>query len=240
MLLFPSSIRASDLVERRLNGKEPPMGRLHIFDMDGTLIRGSSCNIELARVLGKVDEFRALDALFMTKAIDSPEYARRAYSMWSSLTEDVVASAFAAAPWLTGIVEVWQDITARGEYCAVISLSPSFFVGRLRGWGVHEVRASQFPDVPFPIGTTFSDVGVLNAESKVVFADELCARYGLARADCVAYGDSMSDAALFAAVPTSVAVNGDHHVSGLATHVYAGGDLREAYGLVRERSAAAI
>lgn len=216
------------------------MSRLHIFDMDGTLIRGSSCNIELARVLGKVDEFRALDALFAGKAIDSPEYARRAYSMWSSLTEDVVASAFDGAPWLAGIVEVWQDITARGEYCAVISLSPSFFVGRLRRWGVHEVRASQFPEVPFPLGTTFSDVGVLDAASKVVFADELCARYGLNRADCVAYGDSMSDAALFAAVPTSVAVNGDHHVAGLATHTYAGGDLRDAYGLVRDRAAAVI
>jgi phosphoserine phosphatase len=213
---------------------------LHIFDMDGTLIRGSSCNIELARVLGKVEEFRALDAAFVAQRIDSPEYARRAYSMWSSLTEDVVASAFEGAPWLAGISEVWADITARGEYCAVISLSPSFFVGRLRRWGVHEVRASQFPEVPFPIGTTFSDVGVLDAGSKVVLADELCARYGLSRADCVAYGDSMSDAVLFAAVPTSVAVNGDHHVSGLATHAYAGGDLREAYGLVRDRRVAVI
>lgn len=216
------------------------MSRLHIFDMDGTLIRGSSCNIELARVLGKIEEFRALDAEFVAGRVDSPEYARRAYSMWSSLTEDVVASAFDAAPWLAGIGEVWADITARGEYCAVISLSPSFFVGRLRRWGVHEVRASQFPEVPFPIGTTFSDVGVLDAGSKVVLADELCARYGLNRADCVAYGDSMSDAALFAAVPTSVAVNGDHHVSGLATHAYAGGDLREAYSLVRDRRVAVL
>jgi len=206
--------------------------------MDGTLIRGSSCNIELARVLGQVDEFRALDALFGAQSIDSPEYARRAYSMWSSLTEDVVASAFAAAPWMAGIVEVWQDITERGDYCAVISLSPSFFVGRLSRWGVHEVRASRFPEIPFPAGTSFSDVGVLDAASKVVFADELCTRYGLDRADCVAYGDSMSDAALFAAVPTSVAVNGDHHVRGLATYAYAGDDLREAYGLVRDRSAA--
>jgi phosphoserine phosphatase len=216
------------------------LSRLHIFDMDGTLIRGSSCNIELARVLGKAEEFRALDAAFVTQRIDSPEYARRAYGMWSSLTEDVVACAFAGAPWLAGIGEVWSEITERGEYCAVISLSPSFFVSRLRQWGVHEVRASQFPDVPFPAGTRFSDVGVLDARSKVVFADELCRRYGLSRGDCVAYGDSMSDAALFAAVPTSVAINGDHHVSGLATHNYSGGDLREAYGIVRDRRACAL
>ncbi|NUT37772.1 MAG: HAD-IB family phosphatase [Hamadaea sp.] len=209
------------------------MSRLHIFDMDGTLIRASSANIELAKVIGKVDEFRALDGQFAAGIVDSAGYARRAYTMWAGLTEDVVARAFAAAPWLAGIREVWRDITERGEHCAVISLSPSFFVGRLRAWGVHETRAAVFPDVPFPVGTTLDPRGVLNPQSKVLLTDELCAQYGVSRADCVAYGDSMSDAALFAAVPTAVAVNGDHHVRDLATHAYAGDDLRDAYALVR-------
>ena len=209
------------------------MSRLHLFDMDGTLIRDSSANIELAKVIGKVDEFRSLDGEFAAGAVDSAEYARRAYTMWSALTEEVVAAAFARAPWLAGIREVWTEITERGEYCAVISLSPSFFVRRLSGWGVHEVRAAVFPDVPFPAGTTLDVCGVLSPQSKVLIADELCARYGVTRADCVAYGDSMSDAVLFAAVPTAVAINGDHHVQDLATHAYSGGDLREAYELVR-------
>jgi phosphoserine phosphatase len=209
------------------------MSRLHLFDMDGTLIRDSSANIELAKVIGKVDEFRSLDGQFATGAVDSAEYARRAYTMWSALTEDVVAAAFARAPWLAGIQEVWTEITERGEYCAVISLSPSFFVQRLRQWGVHEVHAAAFPDVPFPAGTTLDGCGVLSPQSKVTITDELCVRYGVTRSDCVAYGDSKSDAALFAAVPTAVAINGDHHVRSLATHAYSGGDLREAYELVR-------
>jgi phosphoserine phosphatase len=208
------------------------LSRLHLFDMDGTLIHGSSANIELAKVIGSVEKFRALDAEFVAQLIDAPQYARRAYAMWSTLTEEVVAAAFAGAPWLAGIGEVWREITERGEHCAVISLSPSFFAGRLRRWGVHEVRASTFPEVPFPAGTTLEMCRVLEPESKVVIADELCAQYGLTRRDCVAYGDSMSDAALFAAVSTSVAVNGDHHVRELATHTYTGRDLREAYTLV--------
>jgi phosphoserine phosphatase len=209
------------------------MSRLHLFDMDGTLIRDSSANIELAKVIGKVDDFRSLDGQFATGVVDSAEYARQAYAMWSALTEDVVAAAFARAPWLVGIREVWTEITERGEHCAVISLSPSFFVRRLSAWGVHEVRAAVFPDVPFPAGTTLSGCGVLSPQSKVTIADELAKRYGLTRADCVAYGDSKSDSALFAAVPTAVAINGDHHVRTLATHAYTGGDLREAYALVR-------
>ncbi|MGW7001894.1 HAD family hydrolase [Streptomyces sp. NPDC054933] len=206
------------------------MGKLHLFDMDGTLLYGSSANMELARELGLVEEFRALDAEFMAGVIDSPGYARRAYGLWQGLTVELVVAAFERAPWLDGIREVWADIRARGEYCAVISLSPDFFVRRLTAWGAHAAFGGRFPELPFH-GAPLDASGVLAPESKVRIADRLCAEYGVTRAQCVAYGDSMSDAALFAAVPTSVAVNGDHHVSELATFSYAGQDLRAAYEL---------
>lgn len=210
------------------------MTRLHLFDMDGTLLHGSSANVELARVTGMVEEFRALDAEFAAGLLDAPGYARRAYGMWGALTSEQVTAAFTAAPWLSGIPEVWADIRARGEYCAVISLSPDFFVRRLLRWGVHAAFGAKFPEPPF--GDVPLDVsGILLPESKVLIADRLCAEFGVTRADCVAYGDSMSDAQLFGVVPVSVAVNADHHVSGIATLAYAGRDLREAYALTSAR-----
>ncbi|MEU9096612.1 hypothetical protein [Streptomyces sp. NPDC048361] len=39
-----------------------------------------------------------------------------------------MTSAFESAPGLSGFQEVRQTIGERGDYCAVISLSPSFFV----------------------------------------------------------------------------------------------------------------
>jgi phosphoserine phosphatase len=206
------------------------VGKLHLFDMDGTLLHGSSANLELARELGLVEEFTVLDTEFAAGLIDSCTYAERAYAMWRDLTVEQVATAFDGSPWLAGVREVWADVRARGEYCAVVSLSPDFFVRRLLEWGAHEAFGGRFPALPF--GEALLDVsGVLVPESKVLIADRLCAQYGLTRAQCVAYGDSMSDALLFAAVPTSVAVNGDHHVSSLATLSYTGLDLREAYAL---------
>ncbi|MDX3096446.1 HAD-IB family phosphatase [Streptomyces sp. ME19-03-3] len=208
------------------------MGRLHIFDMDGTLMHGSSASMELARELGLVAEFRELERALGSGLLDPPGYAARAYELWRALTPTQVAAAFEGAPWLAGIREVWADIAARGEHCAVVSLSPDFFVLRLLEWGAHAVRASAFPEVPFGPAVALDAAGILLPETKVTAADELCARYGVSRRDCVAYGDSLSDTALFAAVPVSVAVNGDHHVSGLASHAYTGRDLREAYALV--------
>ncbi|GAA3189117.1 MULTISPECIES: HAD family hydrolase [Streptomyces] len=207
------------------------MGKLHLFDMDGTLLHGSAAAVEISRLLGLDREIAELERGFAAGELLPPEFAQRACDLWAEeLTEPLVAAAFEGAPWLAGIQEVWADIRARGERCAVISLSPGFFVERLLGWGVDVARGSRWPAVP--IRERVDPAGILSAASKVEIADELCVRYGLTRADCVAYGDSMSDSALFAAVPTSVAVNADHHVSDLATYAYSGRDLREAYELV--------
>ncbi|MEV6395328.1 HAD-IB family phosphatase [Streptomyces sp. NPDC051907] len=207
--------------------------RLHLFDLDGTLIRGSAAPVEISRQLGLLEEIGELERDFVARRIGPPEYAVRVHALWADLTDAHVKAAFEAAPWLAGIQEVWREIREGGEYCAVISLSPSFFVERLLGWGAHAAHGSRFPDVPFT--QPVDPAGILSAAAKVKIANRLCAEFGVGLDTCVAYGDSMSDAEIFAAVPTTVAVNADHHLSGLATHAYTGGDLREAYELVRFR-----
>lgn len=209
--------------------------RLHLFDLDGTLIRESTAALEISRELGLDEEIRALEAAFSAGGMTPPEFAQRACALWTELTEEVVDAAFRNAPWLSGIREVWAEIRERGERSAVISLSPDFFVRRLAhdGWGADAAFGSGWPAIPFrePI----DPVKILSPEAKVRIADQLCAEFGVSRAQCVAYGDSMSDAALFAAVPVSVAVNADGHVRDLASAEYRGADLREAYALVPGR-----
>ncbi|MBT2506713.1 HAD-IB family phosphatase [Streptomyces sp. ISL-98] len=207
------------------------MARLHLFDLDGTLMRGSAAAVEISRQLGLSAEIAELERDFLMRGLAPDEFAVRARELWALLTEVQVAAAFEGAPWLSGIQEVWADIRSRGDYCAVISLSSDFFVERLLAWGAHAAHGSRWPAVPFvePVDRA----GILNAAAKVKIADRLCEEFGLLRSDCVAYGDSMSDAEIFAAVPLSVAVNADHHVSGFATLAYEGGDLREAYELVQ-------
>ncbi|KOU52466.1 HAD family hydrolase [Streptomyces sp. WM6378] len=207
------------------------MATLHLFDLDGTLMRGSAAPVEISRQLGLLSEIGELERELSTGRIGPPEYAVRVHALWSGLTEVHVAAAFATAPWLIGIQDVWQEIRERGDYCAVISLSPSFFVQRLLAWGAHAAHGSVFPDVPFT--RPVDPAGILSPAAKVSVMNRLCAEFGVGPRNCVAYGDSMSDVDLFTAVPVSVAVNADHHLAGLATHTYAGGDLREAYALVR-------
>lgn len=187
--------------------------------------------MEISRQLGLEEETAALDRAIAEGRIGPPEYAAQVYELWSDLTEAHVIAAFEGAPWLARIREVWAEIRGAGDYCAVVSLSPSFFVERLLDWGAHAAHGSRFPAVPFtePVDPS----GVLSAAAKVTIADRLCKEFGVARADCVAYGDSLSDKDLFAVLPVSVAVNADAHLAGLATHSYTGRDLWDAYELIR-------
>ncbi|MHC0432733.1 HAD family hydrolase [Streptomyces sp. O3] len=205
------------------------MPRLHLFDLDGTLLHRSAAPVEISRQLGLETEIGELERAFGARCIDSREYAVRVHALWKGLTQDHVAAAFDGAPWLAGIRDTWAGIRGRGDYCAVVSLSPSFFVERLLEWGAHAAHGSRFPAVPFT--EPVDPAGILDAAAKVRIADRLCRSFGVSRADCVAYGDSLSDAELFGAVPVSVAVNADHHLAHLATHAYTGRDLREAYAM---------
>ncbi|WP_159769941.1 HAD family hydrolase [Streptomyces sp. HM190] len=207
------------------------MTRLHLFDLDGTLLHRTAAPVEISRQLGLELEIAELERDFVTRHVDSRTYAQRVHELWAGLTEMHVAAAFKGAPWLLRIQDTWAEIRDRGEYCAVISLSPSFFVERLTSWGAHAAYGSLFPAVPFT--EPVNPAGILTPAAKVEIADRLCARFGLTRADCVAYGDSLSDADLFGSVPISVAVNADQHLAALATHSYTGQDLWDAYELVR-------
>lgn len=205
------------------------MTLLHLFDLDGTLMYGSAAPVEISRQLGVSTEIAQLERAFAAGEIGPHQFSVAAHALWADLTPQHVRAAFDGAPWLAGIRDVWRDIRERGDYCAVISLSPSFFVELLLEWGAHAAHGSLYPDVPFtgPV----EEAGILTPEGKVTVADRLCERFGLGRGDCVAYGDSLTDAMLFEVVPVSVAVNARPFLAERATHVYEGRDLREAYQL---------
>lgn len=204
---------------------------LHVFDMDGTLLQGTTASLQIARHLGSAEELVELEARFAAGQIDTRGFAAAIHELWRELTPSAVADAFAASPWLTGISEVCSDIRARGERSMVITMSPDFFAQRLLELGFDDVVASRFPALPFL--EPLDPANILTPRDKVRVVDEMCERYDVSRSQCVGYGDSMSDAPLFRQLTKTVAVNADHHLTDLATLSYCGDDLAGAYALGR-------
>lgn len=204
---------------------------LHVFDMDGTLLFGTTASREIASMHGSESQLLTLERRFAAGQIDTRAFAAAIHQLWHDLRPDLVAAAFAASPWMTGVVDVCADIRARGEVSAVITMSPDFFAQHLTTWGFDTVVASVFPALPFV--DMIDPARILTPEHKVLVVDDLLRQHAVPRSRCVAYGDSMSDAPLFRSLEATVAVNADQHLAGLAASEYRGDDLFEAYQLGR-------
>lgn len=203
------------------------MTKLHIFDMDGTLLAGSAC-LELSRRAGHIDAVEEMEERWGRGQLGHVEFYELLLPLWAELGEDDIEEVFAETAWLEGIEEVWRDIDARGERSIVITMSPWFFAEKLRGLGLHEAYGA---DVL--AGGEVVPERVLTPEMKVYIATEVLERLGLGSADTVAYGDSSSDLPLFEILDNTVSVNGSETLAEHAAVAYRGNDLREAYALGR-------
>lgn len=210
------------------------MSRLHVFDMDGTLLRGTTASMEIARRLGCLPDLLRLEADFAAGAVDTRGFAAEVCRLWQELTPELAADVFARAPWINGLTRVLADIRRRGERSIVVTMSPDFFADRLRTSGVDEVVASRFP--PLPLRTAPDPAGILTPVDKIAAVDRVRTALGLDRGSCVAYGDSGSDVPLFRELSHTVAVNADAALRALARHRYDGDDLWAAYRIARDRS----
>ncbi len=203
------------------------MTKLHIFDMDGTLLQGSAC-LHISEHVGCIEQVNLIEEAWSRGEVGHVEFYRLCLPLWAGLDAAGIDAVFASSPWIDNVAEVFADIAARGEYSAVITLSPMFFAERLLRWGLTSAHgALVHPD------ETLDPERVLTPASKVEISNGLMQLYGLGRADCVAYGDSASDLLLFDALPNTVAVNASARIAGLAQKQYVGQDLWEAYQLGR-------
>lgn len=203
------------------------MSRLHVFDMDGTLLRGAA-SVELSRFLGTFEAVDVVEQAWLRGEISDVGFWERVLPLWAGVTEGQIDQAFDSAPWIDGVAEVFADIAARDEHVIVISQSPLFFVRRLERWGAHRT----FGAGVVPGGRSGPDL-LLTVRDKVDITTSVLDDLGLTEEECVAYGDSRSDVLLFEWLPHSVAVNGTERLRGIASTAYDGPDLRVAYALGR-------
>lgn len=205
--------------------------RAHIFDMDGTLLHGTTAPVLLAAALGRPEALAALEERFAAGSATTLQFAQALHEMWGVVAPEVARQAFAAAPLLANVREVLADIRARDERSCLITMSPDYFAEQFLDFGFDAVFASRFPRSP---DAPLDEAAILSPEDKPRLAERFCAEHGVALADAIAYGDSMSDVFLFEEVGVRVSVNGDHHLAERSDIAVEGTDLLLAYRAARE------
>jgi len=202
--------------------------RLFVFDMDGTLLPGTTASLELARATGTSAQLRALEEEFAAGRIDTKGFAAEISRLWGSLSADVVRDAFVKSPKLRNIREVTRAVADAGGRSCLISMSPDYFTDHFREFGFDHVFSSRFPRGGEPLDPD----RILVPEDKPRLVRELCTKESLDLGDTVAFGDSMSDYPLFRCLRLTVAVNPDAKLEKLALATYRGDDLYGAYAAI--------
>lgn len=202
--------------------------RLHVFDLDGTLLRGTA-SVELARQMGQLEVGEEIERQWAEGSISDNDFWLKLLEICQHATAADLQDAFEKAPWMDGIAQTFADIKARGEDAIVISQSPTFFVRGLELWGASETYGSTVE-----LGEPLGNSATLMPMVKVTITGSALDARNLSPTDCVVYGDSSSDVELFRTFPNSVAVNPSPVLSSLAAATYVGTDIREAYALGRQ------
>ena len=205
--------------------------RAHVFDMDGTLLHGTTAPVLLAAALGQPEALAALEHRFSLGSATTVQFARALHEMWGVVAPEIAQKAFVAAPVLENIPDVLADIRRRDERSCLITMSPDYFAEQFLDFGFDAVFASRFPR---SADTPLDESAILSPQDKPRLAERFCAEHGFALKDAIAYGDSMSDVFLFEQVGVRVSVNGDHHLAELSDIAVEGTDLLLAYRAARE------
>jgi phosphoserine phosphatase len=191
---------------------------LAVFDMDGTLLPGTTACQQIALAAGTPEVVASLELDYRRGVIDSTTFAERALESWAVSPTGLFRRAFDACPKIGGLDRTLATLRDRGFATCLVTMAPREFAECFDGF--EHVYASTYPTY------------ILDPGDKPVVVRELQARLAVDDGRTIAFGDSDSDIPLFSVLSRTVAVNPTPDLAALAAHTYTGDDLYEALRLL--------
>jgi phosphoserine phosphatase len=159
--------------------------RLVVFDLDGTLLRGDTVCLALARRLGKTDRMLQFERLTDMELIKVARYEMAEW-YWNVQPDTLLE-------WLNDLVlapgaeEACRHLRRRGVPIAIASMTWEFAVE----WFARRLDAGYWTGTSLDLATW--EIRHSSPEHKTAFLRSLAAKLGLAPDEVAAVGDSFSD-----------------------------------------------
>jgi phosphoserine phosphatase len=193
------------------------------FDLDGTLLRGSTVSLLTAARVGRADELARLERDYASGAIGNAVVAETS-AAWLHGRDDVW-EALDDATWIGGISETVDALHSAGVVVLLATITWRAAADRLvarhgfDGACGTELRAD-------------GSVRTCDEHDKAAFVVAECERRGIALHRLAAVGDSRSDLPLFERAGLAIALNGDERARDAADVVVETDDLTDLLPLL--------
>ncbi len=202
------------------------------FDLDGTLLRGTSVSLMLAEWLGRTREITELERAFYAHEISNSVVADISAGWFAGQHTADVWRVLAKGPWIAGMDETFQTLTASGASILLGTITWSFAAEMLRKpYGFAAVSGTEMQAAEGVLSGTVNRY--FDEHDKARFVEEWCAQSGYSMSQVAAVGDSRSDIPLFRRTGLSIALNATPDAQEVATHVLDTEDLRDVLVLLR-------
>jgi len=202
-----------------------------VFDLDGTLLRGTTVLRVLAEHLGQGDAVTELDRAFAAGEISHRVIADRSAPWFSGCTTSEMRTVLATGPWIDGIDETLQTVSKAGTHVLLATITWRFAAELLRErYGFAAVSGTELHRLGRALGghvTRYFD-----EHDKLRFVEDWCAQHGFTLGQVAAVGDSRSDLPLFGRAGRSVALNATPDAQRVASCVIDTEDLRDILPLL--------
>lgn len=204
-----------------------------VFDLDGTLLRGTSVSLYLAERMGRGAAVAELERRFRAHEISNAVVADATATWFAGRAPAAVWEDLAGAPWIGGLDETMAALAGAGSRLLLATVTWRFAADGLR-------RRCGFAAV---CGTGMDAPGGLlsgrvsryfDERDKVRFVELWCARHHVAMQAVAAVGDSRSDVPLFRRVGLAIALNATADARAAAAHALDTNDLRDVLPLLLE------
>jgi phosphoserine phosphatase len=205
-----------------------------VFDLDGTLLRGTTVSLLLAQWLGRADEVSELERAFRAHEISNSVVADTSAGWLAGKSVAEAWRVLEDGSWIDGMAETFQVLAGAQGSLLLGTITWSFAAEMLReryGFAAASGTEMQAPD-----GVLSGVVsGYFDEHDKLRFVEDWCAQNGYSMSQVAAIGDSRSDVPLFRRVGMSIALNATPDARAVATHVLDTEDLRDVLALLQRR-----
>ncbi len=202
-----------------------------VFDLDGTLLRGTTVSLLLAQWLGQAAAIAELERAFHAHEISNGVVADTSAGWLAGKSVAEAWRVLEDGSWIDGMAETFQVLTTAGVSLLLGTITWSFAAEMLReryGFAAVSGTEMQAPDgVLSGVVSRYFD-----EHDKLRFVEDWCAQNGYSMSQVAAIGDSRSDVPLFHRAGISIALNATPDARAAATHVLDTEDLRDVLALL--------